>query len=135
MADVTITAANVKATSNTTTQIVQFGEAVDQGECVLLVNSDNKYYLSDNSTTTLADARGIALTPNVADGYGVIATAGDIDIGGTLAVGTIYTVSSTAGAIHPEADLASTEILTVVGYGKTAALLTLNFNATEIAHA
>ena len=134
MAEITPVAANVRETSTTQTQRVQYGEAVDQGEVVYL-KSDSKYWLADNSTTTLAAAKGIAMTPNVADGYGSIAVAGDIELGATLAVGTIYTVGSTAGTIHPEADLLTTEILTVIGYGKTAAILTLDINATGIAHA
>lgn len=134
MADVTPVAANVKTSSNTVSQNVQFGEAVDQGEVVYL-KSDGKHWLADNSTTILAAASGIALTPNVADGYGQIATAGDIELGATLAVGEVYVVSSTSGAIHPDTDLATTEILTILGYGKTAALLTLDINQTGIAHA
>ena len=134
MTDIAPTAANVKASSNTTVVRVQYGEAVDQGEVVYL-KSDDKYWLAYNANSTVAAVKGVALTPNVADGWGIIATAGDIDIGDTLAIGTIYTVSSTAGAIHPEADLATTELVSVVGFGKTAALLTLSIQATGIAHA
>ena len=113
---------------------VQFGEAVDQGEIVYL-KSDSKYWLASNADTTVAAVAGVCLTPNIAEGYGVIATSGDVDLGATLAIGTIYTASSTAGAIHPEADLATTEIVSVVGFGKTAALLTIDISNTEIAHA
>ena len=134
MADLTITAANVKATSNTGTILVQFGEAVDQGETVYLKAADWKHWLSDNSTTALAAAVGICLTSNIADGYGLIAVSGDIDLGSTLSVGEVYTCSSTAGKIHPDTDLATTEILTVLGFGKTAALFTLGINQTGIAH-
>jgi len=134
MAEVSPVAANVKSSSNAVAQNVQYGEAVDQGEVVYL-KSDGKYWLANNSTTTLAAAVGVALTPNIADGWGLIATAGDVDLGATLAIGTIYVVGSTSGAIHPEADVLTTEIVTVVGYGKTAALLTLDINATGIAHA
>lgn len=134
MAEVSPVAANVKTSSNTQTRLIQFGEVVTQGQAVYL-KSDTKYWLADNSTTTLSAAAGVVVSPAAADGYGLIAIAGDIDLGATLAVGTIYVVGSTSGAIHPEADLLTTEILTVIGYGKTAALLTLDINATGIAHA
>lgn len=133
MADLVI--GTIKTTSTTTLLTgVQFGEIVDPGEAVYL-KSDGKYWLSNNSTTTLAAAAGIAVTGNAADGYGNVAIGGDIDLGVTLAVGTIYTVSSTSGAIHPELDLATTEILTVLGYGKTTALFAIDVAKTEIAHA
>ena len=135
MAEIASTAANVKATTNTGTILVQYGEAVDQGEVVYLKTSDNKHWLADNSTTTLAAAVGVAITPNIADGYGLVAISGDIDMGATLAIGEVYTVASTSGKIHPDTDLLTTEILTVVGFGKTAALLTLAINNTGIAHA
>ena len=134
MADISPVAANVKTASGTTTQNVQFGEAVAQGQVVYL-KSDSKYWLSDNSTTTLAAAVGLCVSPNATDGWGLIATSGDVELGATLALGEVYTVSSTAGAIHPDTALATTEILTIVGYGKTAALLTLDFKQTAIAHA
>ena len=135
MADLTVTAANVGAGSDTQTNRVQIGEAVTQGQCVYKKAADGKYWLADNSTTTLAAAAGIALTGGATDEYIILATKGDIDIGATLAIGTIYTVSSTSGAIHPELDIATTEIVTILGYGKTAAIFTIDITQTEIAHA
>jgi hypothetical protein len=125
MADLTVTPVNVKITSNTATKRVQFGEAVDQGEYVYLKTSDQKYWLAVNSAEATADGAGVALTPNIADGYGLIATAGDVDMGATVTVAEVYTVSSTAGKVHPKSDLATGEWFHEVGIGKTAALLTL----------
>lgn len=135
MAGLTITAANVQAGSDTRTKLVQYGEAVTQGEPVYLKDADSKYWLCDNSTAVLAAAAGIALTGGAADDYGLIAISGDIELGATLAVGEVYTVGSTSGEIHPDTDLATTELLTILGFGKTADIFTVNIVATGIAHA
>lgn len=135
MAEIGPVAANVKASSDSSVLLVQYGETVTQGEAVYLKASDGKHWLADNSTTTLAAVVGMSLTPGAADGYGYIAISGDMDLGATLSVGEVYCLGSTSGAIHPVTDLATTEILTIIGYGKTAALLKLDLNLTEIAHA
>jgi hypothetical protein len=50
--------------------------------------------------------------------------------------GTIYVVSATAGGICPEADLASTNYVSILGVGSTAAVIKMLANgATGIAHA
>jgi hypothetical protein len=134
MADLTITAANVKASSDSGTKLVQYGEAVDQGEAVYLKASDGKYWLADNGASDTAAAKGIALTPNAADGYGIIQLTGDMDLGATLTVGTIYVVSATAGKIAPEADIGTTEYVTILGTAKTAALIQLGIKATGVQH-
>jgi hypothetical protein len=135
MADLTITAANVKSSSTAQIQNVQYGEAVDQGEAVYLKSADSKYWLADASAEATAAATGIALTPNVANGYGVICTSGSMDLGATLSVGAVYVVSATAGKIAPEADIGSGEYVTVLGVAETAALLGVDINASGVAHA
>ena len=134
MAELTITAANVKASSNTDFRLVQYGEAVDQGEAVY-ANTDGKYLLADNSDTTKANVAGIALTPNVLDGYGIIAISGKIDLGATLAVGQVYCLASTPGKIELESDVASSEIVTILGSGAATDEFDMGIQATGIAHA
>ena len=133
MADVTIAAA-VETASDTVISNVQYGEAVSIGEAVYLKASDAKYWLAVNTAEASAAVKGIALTGNAADGYGVIATGGGVEIG-TVAVGEIYTAASTAGAIHPDTDLATTEFVSQIGIGKTAAILQIGINNTGIQHA
>ena len=131
MAD--LTTGTIKATSSSTVLgPVQFGEAVDPGELVYL-KADQKYWLASNANETVAAVVGIAVLGNVTDGYGFIGTGGDWDIGATLTLTEVYMASSTAGKIHPIADLASTEYRSDIGTGKTAALLAVKINNTGIA--
>lgn len=127
MADLTITAANVKAGSNNTrTSLVQAGEAVTQGQPVYLA-SDGKYYQTDaNDTAVKAQAKGIAITPASTDGYFLLGVDGLLNLGATLAVGQVYVVSATKGGIAPYADLTTNDYVTILGVATTTALLDFN---------
>jgi hypothetical protein len=127
MADLSITAANVKAGSaSTRVQLVQAGEAIDQGEPAYLA-SDGKYYQTDaNDTAVKAQAKGIAITPASTDGYFLLAVDGLINLGATLAVGQIYVCSATKGGIAPYADLTTNDYVSIVGVATTTALLDIN---------
>jgi hypothetical protein len=135
MAELTITAANVKATATTSISLVQFGEAVDQGEAVYLKTSDSKYWLANNGAEATADVAGVALTPNIADGYGIIAKSGQVDLGATLSVGQTYALASTSGKIELESDVGSGEYVTLLGVAATAALIDLDIVVSGTAHA
>ena len=127
MADLSITAANVKAGSaSTRVQLVQAGEAIDQGEPAYLA-SDGKYYQTDaNDTAIKAQAKGIAITPASTDGYFLLAVDGLINLGATLAVGQIYVCSATKGGSAPYADLTTNDFVTILGVATTTALLDIN---------
>ena len=127
MADLSITAANVKAGSaSTRVQLVQAGEAITQGMPVYLA-SDGKYYQTDaNDTAVKAQAKGIAVTPASTDGYFLLAVDGLVNLGATLAVGQIYVCSATKGGIAPYADLTTNDFVSIVGIATTTALLDIN---------
>ena len=69
------------------------------------------------------------MTPGVAGDGGTIAVpsqtpgASLVNLGATLAVGTVYGVSATVGAIAPIDDITSTQFVSVIGIATTAALL------------
>lgn len=119
-ADLSITAANVAIASTTgaRTSTVQWGETITAGMCVYKKASDGKYYKSDNDVdSATANALGIALTGGSADGYGIVMTAGTLNIGATTAKGMAYVVSDTAGGIRPVSDTWTTgEYITHLGY-------------------
>lgn len=124
MADISQTAANVAASSNTVVTLAQVGEAVTQGQPGYLNTSDNKYYRADaNDTAAKANASVIFLTPASTDGYSLIATDGYVNLGATLTVGQIYVVSTNVGAIAPYSDLSTGHYVTILGVAITAALL------------
>lgn len=130
MANLSQTPGNVAVGAATTlTKTVQFGEAVTQGQPVYKA-SDGKYLQCDaNDTALKARCEGIVLTPAAQDGYGLIALPGasagqcTVNLGATLAVGTVYCVSATKGAIAPVGDLTTNDYVTVIGIASTAALL------------
>ena len=127
MADISQTAANVAAGSSTTrVQLVQAGEAITQGQPVYLA-SDGKYYQTDaNDTAVKAQAKGVAVSPASTDGYFLMAVDGLINLGATLAVGQVYVVSATKGAIAPYGDLTTNDYVTILGVATTTALLDIN---------
>lgn len=131
MADLSgITAA--RPTSNTVTRVVQYGGTVSAGQPV--AKSSGKYVAADaNASSTLATAEGIALTPGVADGYGVVAfNGGIILVGATMTVGTTYLASRTAGGIMPDADRTTGDYVTILGTASTTTQLDLNIKATGV---
>lgn len=136
MADLTITAANVKtaATSNGSFTVVQVGEAVTRGQVGYRKASDGKYYLAKASgTLEESQAAGIFQTPAALNGYAILQKGGDIDPGATLTVAQTYVVSATAGNIAPLADISTTNhYLTILGIASAAGNLPLDINATGV---
>lgn len=126
MPDLSITAANVKATS-TTAKIsrVKFGETITQGQALYRKDADGEYYKADADAGTdeTASAVGVALTPAGDGEFGYIVTEGDVTIGATLTVGEIYVLSGTAGGICPEGDLATGDRVTIIGVATSASVL------------
>lgn len=130
MADITQTAASVALGAQTTPEKkIQVGEAVTQG-MPLYKHTDGKWYQCDaNDGVAKAACGAIALSPGAIDGWIMAALpsttpgASLVNLGATLAVGTVYGVSATKGAIAPIADITSTQFVSVIGIATTAALL------------
>jgi hypothetical protein len=131
MADLSVTAASVAIGASTTpTRVVQYGEAVTQGQPLYRNATDGKRYRCDaNDGVAKAAVAEIALTPGAADAYGLVAlpssTPGQslVNLGATLAVGTVYAVSANVGGIAPIGDITSTQFVSVIGIATTTALL------------
>lgn len=120
MADVVVTAASVAIkTVNSRATSGTGGETLTAGKFVYLDSNTNRYKGAINSTESAAECKGLVTDPT-ADGDFAAVYSGTgivVDLGATLTEGTWYTISSTAGNIHPYADLVSTEWLSWVGYG------------------
>jgi len=122
----------VRPTASTKTKIVQYGATISVGQSV--VKSAGKYVLADaNASSTLAAGEGIAITPGVADGYGIIATSGPVIlVGTTMTVGETYLVSRTSGGIMPNADKTTGDYITRLGVAATSTQLNLSVSPTGI---
>lgn len=137
MANLVQTAANVAAAAGAKIDRTKFaGETITAGMPVYIDPADGKAKIADNNVSaTLAAVYGIALN-GASNGQPVdICTEGDINLGATLAIGEIYALSATAGAICPDADVVATNFVTHLGSARTAALMQLKINATGVAHA
>lgn len=125
MADLTITAANVVAGADAVIEQGKFGASVTAGQALYRDEADKKLKLADNDSVTASvrGFRGIALNGGANNQPGAILRSGDVTIGGTLVAGTTYCLSSTPGAICPQADVASGDEVVVVGVAKSATVL------------
>lgn len=122
----------VRPTANTQLRIVQYGATIVAGQPI--VKSGTKYVLADaNASSALAAAEGIAVTPGVDNGYGVMANGGGIIlVGTTMTVGETYLVSDTPGGIMPNADRSTTDYVTRLGTAASTTQLNLAIQATGI---
>jgi hypothetical protein len=135
MADVSGITAVRPGSSATQVRIVQYGATIAAGNSI--VPSSGKRVLADaNASDALAAADGVAITPGVDNGWGLIAFGGPIIlVGATLVVGETYVVSDTAGGIMPISDLSTGERCTILGTAATTTQLNLDINATGITRA
>jgi hypothetical protein len=127
----------VRPTDNTQFAKQLYGATVAVGNPVYLDTADSEYKLADSNASALtAAAKGIAMTPGVDTGYGIVATAGSIIlVGTTMAVGETYYVGATAGEIVPDGDLTTGHYVTRLGTAASATQLDLSIKATGISHA
>lgn len=129
MADLTITAANVKLVSGTTRTTVA-GAAVTAGQVVYKANATGKALLSDNDSATaeIRSIDGLALHAAAVDQPLTLAQNGAVvNLGATLVAGTDYYLSGTPGGICPRADVVGGDDPIRIGIALTTANLQLDF--------
>ena len=127
-ADVTLVTANKRASNGIG------GATLGAGAFVYLDTGTSRYKGAINSSAAAAKCAGVLLDPTTDGNNCTFASqeGSEIDLGATLTEGTWYCISSTAGKIHPFADLASAEQLVWVGYGNSSGNLMLYIiNNTE----
>lgn len=132
MADLSITAANVKIHADgTSTQLdrILVGVAVTQGQALYLDSATSKYLKARADASGTATVAYVAMMPGGADSYIYAAkTDAIIDIGATLTQGTTYVLSSAAaGGVAPFADLSGGDYLSVIGVATDTDQLQLKF--------
>lgn len=133
MADLTITAANVKAGSNASVDRTGLaGAAVTAGQPVYWDGS--RWQLADDNSVTAAArvAGGIALNGASTDQPLAVLMGGDITIGATLTAGSVYYLSATAGGICPAADLATGQYPCIIGIAKSTTVLNVEINSAGV---
>jgi hypothetical protein len=130
MADVSITAANVRAddTARTTTGVA--GATITAGQVVYADPVTGRYKLADNNSGTAAARSpvGIALHASLDGQPLTIALTGLVTIGGGLTAGAAYYLSDTPGGICPAADLGTGEYSVILGLARSASVLSLRIS-------
>lgn len=130
MADLSITAANVAVTGGSESVAGTAGAAITAGQVLYRDASDGTYKLADADSATVAarSPAGIALNSAAAGQPVRVHIRGPVTIGATIAGGTAYFLSATAGGICPAADLAAGDYPTIVGIARSASVLDVRFH-------
>jgi len=136
MADITITAGNVLASSDATIEHGRAGATITAGQVVSLNTTTGKYVLADADGAAGIDRpRGLALN-NAADGQPLaIVKAGDVTFNAALTAGVAMYLSPTPGGICPRADVLTGDIVTHLGIAKSTTVLALDIQYSATASA
>lgn len=138
MADIAITAASVAAGTGASIERASLaGETITAGQVVYRKSTDGRWWKAQADGTAeesgVGVQLGIALHASLAGQPLAVQVDGLITIGGTIAAGVVYYVSTTAGGVAPVADLTSTNRPSLIGYGTTTAIMQLLLRATNTA--
>ena len=135
MADLTLTAANVLAGSNATTNLGTAGATITAGQVVYFDDTTKTYKLADTDSATAAvrSPVGIALNGASSGQPLMVLTAGDITLGEVLTAGVAYYLSGNAGGICPVADVASGDYPVILGMAKSTSVLAIKIVEAGVA--
>jgi len=135
MADLTLTAANVLAGSNATTNLGTAGATITAGQVVYFDDTTKTYKLADTDSATAAvrSPVGIALNGASSGQPLMVLTAGDITLGAVLTAGTAYYLSGNPGGICPVADVASGDYPVILGMAKSTSVLAIKIVEAGVA--
>lgn len=135
MAAITITPANVAQSTSAVVETGIAGAAIDAGMVVYKLATTGTFFVAECDDAAHDDAYGIALNKAQAAGQPVtVQVRGDITIGGTVAVGTLYCLgSAVATNVVPVTDLVATNYVTLLGIGISATVIRMNLLTTSVA--
>lgn len=128
-ADLTLTAANVVPGTGASLETGTAGEAIAAGKAVFKKAADKKWYLADCNAASAEtrQATAIAVTGSAAGQPVVVQKGGPITIGATVAAGTVYFLSGTAGGVRPAADNTTGDYPQILGMGISTTQIQLQF--------
>lgn len=135
MADLSVTATSVVAVeSEVGKQEYIAGATITAGQAVYIDTANSNVVKPAQADGTLLEATvaGVALNGGATGQPIIVAVSGKFNPGATVAVGTVYILSATAGGICPAADLVSSSYCSVIGVGTTASELTLGINNSGV---
>lgn len=135
MVDLSVTAGNVVRGAAAEVKDGIAGATITAGQTLYADSGDSfKLKLAQcDGTASEAVAVGIALNGGTSGQPIRYVTKGKYNPGGTVVVGLLYAVSAAAGLIAPTADLASTNRVTYLGVGTTAAEIDVQIHVSGVA--
>ena len=135
MATLSITAGSVLKGAGSATDASRLAGATITAGQSLYIDSSNTYQLADADFTAgaKAECKGISLGGAASGQPLVVLTAGLITIGATVAVGTLYAVSATAGGICPIGDLTTGAYPCVIGFAVSTTQILVAFSYSGVA--
>lgn len=141
MADVSITSSNVVPGSNASFADGVAGEAIDAGDWVAKETDSadadyNKIMKADVTDESRSEVLGIAVNSALAAGQPVryALPGSDVDVGSVVAAGEVYVLSA-AGAMSPEADLTTSDWVSICAVGKDADTIRVVASTPGVQHA
>lgn len=135
MADLTLTAANVLAGSNATTNLGTAGATITAGQVVYFDDTTNTYKLADTDSATAAarSPAGFALNGASSGQPLMVLTDGDLTLGAVLTAGVAYYLSGNPGGICPVADVAAGDYPVILGMAKSTSVLAIKIVEAGVA--
>lgn len=134
MANIAVTAANVQPGSTAKLVYGTFGATVTAGQLLYQDATDNKFKLFDaDASAATGVLAGVAMCGGANGQPATVLVSGDYNPGGTVAVGTVYVGSATAGALCPTSDLVTGMYTNVLGVATTTSNIRVNIQASGVA--
>ena len=133
--DITVTAGSVVAGADASFGTGTAGATITAGQPLYIdtANSNVLKTADANASLLTSTVAGIALHAASTGQPIKYQTSGLITIGATVAVGTIYVVSDTAGGIMPAADLSTGEYVAIIGVATTTGIIKMGLNNSGVA--
>lgn len=135
MADISVTAANVKTYSGATVKGGTAGATITAGQTIYKDSTVSDKLKPADADASLAAATivGVALNGASLDQPVDYISKGGLNPGGTVAVGTIYLASPDAGGIQPHGDLLAGDYVSIIGVGTTTSRIEVNIQNSGVA--
>jgi predicted transcriptional regulator len=133
MADLVVTATSVVAYGGARKQTGVAGEAITAGQAIYKKAADGRLWKADCTSAAKAAAVGVALNGGAAGQPIAYVRSGGLNPGATVAVGTVYGVTDTAGGIGAISERAAADYVTLLGVAVTASRIALALNASGVA--
>ncbi len=130
MSDISVTAASVADQAYATVKTARFGETMTAGMTMRL-DANGAMWKAIANDAAKVDVRGITLCGGSAGQLGSYVSDGPCAVGGTVVVGMLYVVSTTAGGFCAVSDLASGSYLCPVGKATTTGIIDVKCEAAR----